>query len=98
LHSSTLFPYTTLFRSQPGKLLRMKGKGIIGLNSKVAGDQFVEVNVYIPTNLTDAERKQVEDLKGAKNFDPASRSDQKKDFFSKRSEEHTSELQSRENL
>lgn len=69
--------------TQPGKLLRMKGKGIIGLNSKVAGDQFVEVNVYIPTNLTDAERKQVEALKGAKNFDPASRSDQKKDFFSK---------------
>jgi molecular chaperone DnaJ len=69
--------------TQPGKLLRMKGKGIIGLNSKSPGDQFVEVHVYIPTNLTDAERKSVEVLKGSKNFDPVSRSDQKKDFFSK---------------
>ncbi len=69
--------------TQPGKLLRMKGKGIIGLNTKQPGDQFVEVHIYIPTNLTDAERKSVEALKGAKNFDPASRSDQKKDFFSK---------------
>jgi len=69
--------------TQPGKLLRMKGKGIIGLNTKTPGDQFVEVHVYIPTNLTDAERKNVEALKGGKNFDPASRSDQKKDFFSK---------------
>ncbi len=69
--------------TQPGKLLRMKGKGIIGLNSKQAGDQFVEVHVYIPTSLSDAERKHVEALKGGKNFDPASRSDQKKDFFSK---------------
>lgn len=69
--------------TQPGKLLRMKGKGIIGLNTKSPGDQFVEVHVYIPTNLTDAERKNVEALRGGKNFDPASRSDQKKDFFSK---------------
>lgn len=69
--------------TQPGKLLRMKGKGIIGLNTKTPGDQFVEVHVYIPTNLTDAERKNVEALRGGKNFDPASRSDQKKDFFSK---------------
>lgn len=69
--------------TQPGKLLRMKGKGIIGLNTKTPGDQFVEVHVYIPTSLTDAERKSVEALRGGKNFDPASRSDQKKDFFSK---------------
>jgi molecular chaperone DnaJ len=69
--------------TQPGKLLRMKGKGIIGLNNKMPGDQFVEVHVYIPTNLTDAERKSVEAIRGGKNFDPASRSDQKKDFFSK---------------
>jgi molecular chaperone DnaJ len=69
--------------TQPGKLLRMKGKGIIGLNNKNPGDQFVEVHVYIPTNLTDAERKNVEALRGGKNFDPATRSEHKKDFFSK---------------
>ena len=69
--------------TQPGKLLRMKGKGIVGLNTKQPGDQFVEVNVYIPTALSDAERKSVEALKGSKNFDPAARKDQKKDFFSK---------------
>jgi molecular chaperone DnaJ len=69
--------------TQPGKLLRMKGKGIVGLNSKQPGDQFVEVNVYIPTALSDAERKTIESLKDSKNFDPAARKDQKKDFFSK---------------
>jgi molecular chaperone DnaJ len=69
--------------TQPGKLLRMKGKGILGLNSKQPGDQFVEVNVYIPTALSEAERKTIESLKDSKNFDPAARKDQKKDFFSK---------------
>jgi molecular chaperone DnaJ len=69
--------------TQPGKLLRMKGKGIVGLNSKQPGDQFVEVNVYIPTALSDAERKTIESLKDSKNFDPAALKDQKKDFFSK---------------
>jgi len=69
--------------TQPGKLLRLKGKGIIGLNSKQAGDQYVELTVYIPTHLTDAERGHIEALRNSKNFDPAAKNGKGKDFFSK---------------
>ncbi|TNE70912.1 molecular chaperone DnaJ [bacterium] len=69
--------------TQPGKLLRMKGKGIIGLNSTVAGDQYVRVNVYIPTDLSSDDRKKVESLRLSKHFDPKSIETKEKSFFDK---------------
>lgn len=69
--------------TQPGKLLRMKEKGIQGLNNSGIGDQFIRVNVYIPKNLSDEERKHIEALRGNDNFDAANRDDSGKGFFSK---------------
>ncbi len=69
--------------TQPGKLLRMRGKGIIGLNNSGEGDQFVRVNVYIPRELNDKEKKAVESLKGAENFDATNQTKEEKGFFSK---------------
>lgn len=69
--------------TQPGKLLRMRGKGIIGLNQSGEGDQYVRLNVYMPKNLTETERKAIESLKGSPNFATSNQTKEEKGFFSK---------------
>lgn len=69
--------------TQPGKLLRMRERGIRGLNNTGTGDQFIKVGVYIPKDLTDEEREHVEALRGEDHFNPASAKKREKGFFSK---------------
>jgi molecular chaperone DnaJ len=69
--------------TQPGRLLRMSGKGIHGLKNSGTGDQFVRVNVYIPKDLKDDERDHIEALRGNDHFDPTNKKDDGKGFFSK---------------
>ncbi|MEX2397338.1 MAG: DnaJ C-terminal domain-containing protein, partial [Balneolales bacterium] len=69
--------------TQPGKMLRMKEKGIKSLNTQQPGDQFVRVNVYIPTELKDSDKKIFESLRGSDNFDPAQNHDHRKGFFTR---------------
>jgi molecular chaperone DnaJ len=69
--------------TQPGKLLRMKERGIRGLNNTGTGDQFIRVNVYIPKDLTPEERSHVMALKGEKHFDPSDAREREKSFFAK---------------
>ena len=69
--------------TQPGKMLRMRGRGIKGLNNSVEGDQYVRLNVYIPENLTGSEKEAIESLKGSENFDASNADDSGKNFFSK---------------
>lgn len=69
--------------TQPGKLLRMQGKGINGLNNSGIGDQFIRVNVYMPKDLSGEERKHIEALRGNDNFDASNKDDSGKGFFSK---------------
>lgn len=69
--------------TQPGKLLRMREKGIHGLNRSGIGDQYVRVNVYIPKNLTGEERKHIEALRGNEHFRASNKEDDGKGFFSK---------------
>lgn len=69
--------------TQPGRLLRMKGKGIQGLNNSGTGDQFIRVNVFMPQDLTKEERKHIEALRGHENFDASNKDDSGKGFFSK---------------
>lgn len=57
--------------TQPGKMLRMREKGIKTLNSHKLGDQFVRVNVFIPTKLTEEEKKHIDAISQSKNFNPA---------------------------
>lgn len=54
--------------TQPGKILRLRGKGIG--NRYDAGDQLVNIMVYIPENLTDEQRKIFESLKGQAGITP----------------------------
>lgn len=69
--------------TQPGKLLRMKERGIRGLNNTGTGDQFIRVNIYVPKDLNAEERKHVEALRGEKHFDPSEAKEREKSFFSK---------------
>ncbi len=48
--------------TQPGKVLRMKGKGVPHLRGNGRGDQLVMVNVSIPTHLTAEQRHLFEQL------------------------------------
>lgn len=48
--------------TQPGKVLRMRGKGVPHLRSNGRGDQLVVVNVEVPTRLTAEQRQLFEQL------------------------------------
>jgi molecular chaperone DnaJ len=48
--------------TQPGKVLRMRGKGVPHLRSNGRGDQLVVVNVDIPTRLSNDQRQLFEQL------------------------------------
>ncbi len=69
--------------TQPGRLLRMKGKGINGLHNSGQGDELLRVNVYMPRELDAKERKAIESLRGSENFDPKNLNKEEKGFFSK---------------
>lgn len=56
--------------TQPGKVLRLRGKGLPQMNSSVKGDLLVNVMVYVPEALTDAEKSAIESLKDAPNVVP----------------------------
>lgn len=56
--------------TQPGKILRLRGKGLPEVNSYQHGDLLVAVNVYIPKNLTREERAIFEKLSKSPNFIP----------------------------
>ncbi len=56
--------------TQPGKLLRMKGKGIKNLNGYGRGDEIVRVNIHIPTKLNAKERELLRELGKSENFKP----------------------------
>ncbi len=69
--------------TQPGKLLRMRGKGIIGLNNSGTGDQLLRVNVYMPSELSNDEKKAMEKFRESENFNAVNMKEQEKGFFSK---------------
>ena len=56
--------------TQPGKALRLRGKGLPILNGYGRGDIIVNVSVYIPETLTKEEKKTIEHFKESENFKP----------------------------
>lgn len=50
--------------TQPGKVLRLRGKGLPDQENGGTGDELINVMVYIPEKLNDAERSAIESLKG----------------------------------
>lgn len=57
--------------TQPGMLLRMKGKGIPALQSSRKGDQIVRVSVAVPSKLNEEEREILERLVDSPNVGKA---------------------------
>jgi molecular chaperone DnaJ len=56
--------------TQGGHIMRLKGKGLPSLNQYGKGDQIVHVNVWVPKHLTAEEKKMLEKLRKAPNFQP----------------------------
>lgn len=67
--------------TQPGKILRLRGKGLPSTEGYGTGDELVNVMVYVPETLNDEERKLIEQLGDKPDMKP---SDSVKDrIFSK---------------
>lgn len=69
--------------TEPGKVLRMRGKGLPALNGHRAGDELVEIQVHVPNRLTSRERELMQEMKQSENFKQAPQS---KGFFSRMKE------------
>ena len=71
--------------TQPGKILRLRGKGLPELNSYSKGDLLISVNVWVPTTLSKEEKKALEKLNDSENFKP-SQNPKDKGFFGRMKE------------
>lgn len=71
--------------TQPGKILRLKGKGFPNLNGYGTGDQLIQVHIYVPTKLSSEEKAELMKLQNSKNFKPDEKDkgffDRMKDLF-----------------
>ena len=56
--------------TQPGKVLRLRGKGLPALNGYAKGDIVVNISVYIPETLSKDEKKTIEGFRESDNFRP----------------------------
>lgn len=56
--------------TQPGKVLRMRGKGLPSTDGYGTGDELVNIMVYIPENLGQQEQDAIESLRGKPGVTP----------------------------
>ncbi|MBU0508279.1 molecular chaperone DnaJ [bacterium] len=52
----------------PGRILRMRGKGLRSLNGYNTGDELVDIRLLVPQKLTARERELLAELKDSENF------------------------------
>lgn len=57
--------------TQPGKVLRLRNKGLPSVNSYGTGDLLINISVYIPEKLTETEKSKIKELANAENFQPS---------------------------
>ncbi len=67
--------------TQPGKVLRLRGKGLPSTDGYGTGDELINVMVYVPQNLSDSEKASIKALKDSPNFKP--NEEEKNRIFSK---------------
>ncbi len=67
--------------TQPGKVLRLRGKGLPSTEGYGTGDELINVMVYMPEKLSETERQAIESLKSSPNMLPSD--SEKKKIFSK---------------
>ncbi len=56
--------------TQPGKILRLRGKGVPDVNGYGKGDLLVNINVWVPKNISNEEKKMIEKMSNSDNFVP----------------------------
>lgn len=66
--------------TQPGKILRLRNKGLPDVNGYGKGDLLVSINVWVPKQLTREEKNLIEKLSESSNFVPNPDSSEK-NFF-----------------
>ena len=67
--------------TQPGKVMRLRGKGLPAINGYGNGDLLVRISVYIPETLSRDEKNTLENLRESDNFKPSEST--KQSFFQK---------------
>jgi len=56
--------------TQPGKVLRLKNKGLPSINRYGTGDLLINISIYIPENLDESEKSTLSGLENSPNFQP----------------------------
>ena len=56
--------------TQPGRVLRLRGKGLPDINGYGKGDLLVCVDIYVPKNISKEEKAMLETLSKSDNFKP----------------------------
>ena len=56
--------------TQPGKVLRLRNKGLPNINGYGTGDLLVNVSIYVPETLSKDEKKALESMENSENFKP----------------------------
>ena len=67
--------------TQSGRVLRMRGKGIPRLRGSGIGDQLIQIQVFVPTHLSSAEKQRLAELDDSENLQP--QDDGKRSIFEK---------------
>jgi molecular chaperone DnaJ len=57
--------------TQPGKVLRLRGKGLPSVNSYGTGDLLLNISVYVPEKLTPEEKNTLKSLEKSPGFQPS---------------------------
>jgi molecular chaperone DnaJ len=68
--------------TQPGRVLRLRGKGIPDVNGYGKGDLLVTINVWVPKSLSKEEKAMIEKMAKSQNFEPNPDSSER-NFFEK---------------
>lgn len=56
--------------TQPGKILRLRGKGLPSTDGYNTGDELINIMVYVPENLDSEEKEAIEKLRDKSNIMP----------------------------
>ena len=70
--------------TQPGKILRLRGKGVPDVNGYGRGDLLVQVHVFVPKSVSKDDKKLLEKMQESESFKPSKKNgffDKMKGFF-----------------
>ena len=56
--------------TQSGKVLRLRGKGLMDIESRYVGDQLIQIQAWTPENVNTKEKTLLEELGKSDNFSP----------------------------